>query len=240
MAEQKTETSEKKVEDPPQPEAIKPYCPVTVEPVLFLLFTAIVMTGSLRQQYIYYRIGNGTVNQQGSSCYGNSSNSTEYQERQSDQAEAIQWATAIQLSSGIPALVVTVLIGSLSDKLGRKLNLIIPIVGCLINFTVAAFVVQFNLPLAVLLPGIFLLGLGGSTATLAGGCYAYIADITGKGRSGIPVRLSCKLLQERAASLPHWEEIFGSSNSDSPWAFPNRFGSRWDCAGSACSMPSLH
>eukprot|EP00058_Branchiostoma_floridae_P011976 XP_002597464.1 hypothetical protein BRAFLDRAFT_80529 [Branchiostoma floridae] len=120
---------------------------------------------------------------QRSSCYGNSSNSSEYQERQSDQAEAIQWATAIQLSSGIPALVVTVLIGSLSDKLGRKLNLIIPIVGCLINFTVAAFVVQFNLPLAVLLPGIFLLGLGGSTATLAAGCYAYIADITVKARS---------------------------------------------------------
>ncbi|XP_078575749.1 proton-coupled folate transporter-like [Branchiostoma floridae x Branchiostoma japonicum] len=183
MAEQTPANSEKKAEDPPQPEAIKPYCPVTVEPVLFLMSMAVVMTSSLRQQYIYYRIGNGTVNQQGSSCYGNSSNSSEYQDRQSDQAEAIQWATALQLSSGIPALVVTVLIGSLSDKLGRKLNLIIPIVGCLINFLVASFVVQFNLPLAVLLPGIFFLGLGGATSTLTGGCYAYVADITVKGRS---------------------------------------------------------
>ncbi|XP_066297894.1 proton-coupled folate transporter-like [Branchiostoma lanceolatum] len=89
----------------------------------------------------------------------------------------------MQLASGIPALVMTVMIGSLSDKLGRKLNLIIPIVGYLTNFTVAAFVVEFNLPLAVLLPGIFLLGLGGGSATLSGGSYAYMADITVEGRS---------------------------------------------------------
>ncbi|XP_078657404.1 proton-coupled folate transporter-like [Branchiostoma floridae x Branchiostoma belcheri] len=185
MAEEMTATSDKKVrfQDPSSTEAIKPYCPVTVEPIQFFVLTALFMTSSLRQQYIYYRIGNGTVNEQGSSCYGNSSNSSAYQERQNDQAEATQWATAIQLTSGIPALVVTVMIGSLSDKLGRKLNITIPVIGSLINFTVAAFVVQFNLPIAALLPGYFFLGLGGSAAALSGGCYAYIADITLKGRS---------------------------------------------------------
>ncbi|XP_066299396.1 proton-coupled folate transporter-like [Branchiostoma lanceolatum] len=183
MPGEETKTSEKTVEDPPQPEAVQPYCPVTVEPIAFLIVMSVVMNLTLQQQYIYYRIANGTVNQQGSSCYGNSSNSSEYQERQSDQAEAIQWATVLQLASGIPALIVTVLIGSLSDKLGRKLNLIIPILGTLAKFLLAAFVVQFNLPLAVLIPASFINGLTGNNPALMGGAYAYIADITVEGTS---------------------------------------------------------
>ncbi|XP_078574329.1 lysosomal proton-coupled steroid conjugate and bile acid symporter SLC46A3-like isoform X2 [Branchiostoma floridae x Branchiostoma japonicum] len=179
-----TKTSEKKFDDPPQSEPVKPYCPVTVEPIAFLVVVAVLMCLTLQQQYIYYRIsGNGTINQQGSSCYGNSSNSSEYQDKQGAQAEAIQWATAIQLAGGIPALIVTVLIGSLSDKLGRKLNLIIPVAGTLARLILAACVVQFNLPLAVLIPASFINGLTGNNAALIGGSFAYIADITVEGTS---------------------------------------------------------
>eukprot|EP00058_Branchiostoma_floridae_P016992 XP_002602480.1 hypothetical protein BRAFLDRAFT_86864 [Branchiostoma floridae] len=216
------------------PVKVKPYCPVTVEPIL--LFVGVyggywegVWGG--QQQYIYYSLGNGTVHKNSGAVCGdnnssdpvgtgrgvpagggyregvcgrdplqqyiycslwngtvhNSSKCGDYNSSdlggQQTQAEASQWLTYLQLCSSLPSLLIAAILGPMSDKVGRKVAIVTPVIGALASLLCAALVVYLNLPLQVFLPGALLYGMLGSSTTLYSGCFAYLTDITKPGNS---------------------------------------------------------
>ncbi|XP_078607990.1 proton-coupled folate transporter-like [Branchiostoma floridae x Branchiostoma japonicum] len=160
---------------------VKPYCPVTIEPIAFLLVLAVVMVLPLQQQYIYYKLGNDTL-PSNSHCDVNTSHPASKGNKRVEE-EAADWLTYIKLSISLPSLVMVLVLGSLSDKLGRKITLIAPLFGTLIWLLLGALVVYFNLPLSMFLVGSFIFGVMGGSASFITGCTSYVADITEKGQS---------------------------------------------------------
>ncbi|CAH1269847.1 SLC46A3 [Branchiostoma lanceolatum] len=160
---------------------VKPYCPITIEPIVFFLVLSLVMVMPLQQQYIYYKLGNDTL-PSSSRCDVNTSHPAS-KANQKVAAESANWLTYIRLCVSLPSLLMVLVLGSLSDRLGRKVTIIAPIIGTLIWLLLSALVVYLDLPLAMFLIGSFVFGMMGGSASFITGCTAYIADITGKGKS---------------------------------------------------------
>ncbi|CAH1269848.1 SLC46A3 [Branchiostoma lanceolatum] len=160
---------------------VKPYCPITIEPIVFFLVLSTVMVMPLQQEYIYYKLGNDTL-PSSSRCDVNTSHPAS-KANQKVAAESANWLTYIRLCVSLPSLLMVLVLGSLSDRLGRKVTIIAPIIGALIWLLLSALVVYLDLPLAMFLIGSFVFGMMGGSASFITGCTAYIADITGKGKS---------------------------------------------------------
>ena len=94
------------------------------------------------------------------------------------QAEASLWTLYTTIASLLPAVVSLWMLGSYSDKGGRKVAIIIPQIGALIRCINLLAVIYFDLPLYVMVIGAFFEGLSGAFyMILSAGC-SYIADIT--------------------------------------------------------------
>ncbi len=81
----------------------------------------------------------------------------------------------MSLVNFIPGLVMLLVIGSYSDRLGRKLALITPCIGSITGILVQMAIVYFDLPVWVFLFGVVEYLFGG-LYTIVTGCFAYIAD----------------------------------------------------------------
>ncbi|XP_078689168.1 proton-coupled folate transporter-like [Branchiostoma floridae x Branchiostoma belcheri] len=160
---------------------VKPYCPVTIEPIVFFLILSVVMVLPLQQQYIYYRLGNNTLPST-SGCDVNASHPAS-KESKKVQEESADWLTYIRFSITFPSLLAVLVLGSLSDRLGRKVTLIAPLIGTLAWLLLSAFVVYLDLPLPIFLVGGLMFGVMGGSASFITGCVSYIADITDEGKS---------------------------------------------------------
>ncbi|ELU02913.1 hypothetical protein CAPTEDRAFT_73858, partial [Capitella teleta] len=79
---------------------------------------------------------------------------------------------------GIPALFVTLFLGSYSDKVGRKYAIIPPIIGVISKCIAFLLVINFNGSIWWLLVGSFAEGAGGMAYVALLGCVSYIADTT--------------------------------------------------------------
>ena len=94
------------------------------------------------------------------------------------QRDASRWLFYEKLCYSLPAVVLTVVYGSWSDRFSRRLPLLLPAVGALLNaanyMLSAAFV---NSPVVVLLLGQLLMGFFGSTLTMLMGAFSYLADV---------------------------------------------------------------
>ncbi|XP_072045945.1 proton-coupled folate transporter-like [Amphiura filiformis] len=155
---------------------------ITIEPVTFLESVSYGISLALRPQFLHERIGEDHYNYsshldgQNETCFINSTNVTDIQDR--IQAEASLWLMYLSICSYFPALIATVVLGTLSDSLGRKLALGIPMLGFIIQNAFFLLVIHYHLPLWVLLIGEVLQGCTGGVALLICGAFAYIADIT--------------------------------------------------------------
>ncbi|CAH1269846.1 SLC46A1 [Branchiostoma lanceolatum] len=167
---------------------VKPYCPVTIEPIVFFLVLSMVMVMPLQHQYIYYKLGNDTL-PSSSRCDVNTSHPAN-KANQKAAAESANWLTYIRLSISLPSLLMVLVLGSLSDRLGRKVTIIVPVIGTLIWTLLSALVVYLDLPLAMFLIASFVCGMMGGQVSFISGCLAYIADITGEGGKSREVRLA--------------------------------------------------
>ncbi|XP_078657698.1 proton-coupled folate transporter-like [Branchiostoma floridae x Branchiostoma belcheri] len=163
------------------PVKVKPYCPITVEPILLFVGIGSFMSSPLLQQYLYYSLGNGTATAHNSSVCGAMDYNSSHQSGQ--QAEASQWLTYLSLCSSIPSLLIAAILGPMSDKVGRKVAIVTPVTGALALLVNTALVFYLNIPLVGLLPGTLLYGMLGSSTTLYGGCFSYLTDITEPGNS---------------------------------------------------------
>ena len=80
----------------------------------------------------------------------------------------------------VPSILVSPLIGSLSDQLGRKLSIQFIFVGQIISAVVGTVVVYLDLNMLFLLIGSFATGICGGFGIMLGSSFSYITDITSK------------------------------------------------------------
>ena len=93
------------------------------------------------------------------------------------QRQASLFSLYTELFSTIPSLVVTLILVAYSDQRGRKVTIIMPLIGGLIYNLSFLTVSYFELNIYLLVGASLLSSLFGSTGTLLGGCFAYVADM---------------------------------------------------------------
>ena len=122
---------------------------------------------------------NGTCND------ANASTNIDYQIQQEIAADT---ATLVMIGTVLgfaPAVFVSPFFGALGDRLGRRLNLQIPILGFLFWELAVVVSIYLRLPLWVISTWCIFVGFGGGYSFFLGGCYAYISDIVGNEQSRI-------------------------------------------------------
>ncbi|KAI8827114.1 major facilitator superfamily domain-containing protein [Fimicolochytrium jonesii] len=92
------------------------------------------------------------------------------------QALTAKWTMVIQLATAFPALLATPVIGTLSDRIGRRPMFFLPAISGLIGILAILAVAQFDVGLWVLLPVHVLQGLMGGYTAIVMIAYSYLAD----------------------------------------------------------------
>ncbi|XP_028278351.1 solute carrier family 46 member 3 [Parambassis ranga] len=153
-----------------------------VEPVVALYAFSSFLIYPLVQQYLYRRLWQQLTNttypisDNTSRCAVNSSSShSNYFEDVQKQASLFSLYT--ELVTIIPSLVVTLMLVAYSDRGGRKITIIMPLIGTLIYTLSFLTVSYFELNIYLLIGSSLLSSLFGGLGTFLGGCFAYIADL---------------------------------------------------------------
>lgn len=97
------------------------------------------------------------------------------------QKQASLFSLYTNLLSTLPSLAVTLLIVAYSDRAGRKITIVMPLIGTLIYTLSFLTVSYFELNLYLLIGSSLLSSLFGGLSTFLGGCFAYIADLCADG-----------------------------------------------------------
>ncbi|XP_053363570.1 proton-coupled folate transporter isoform X2 [Clarias gariepinus] len=158
-------------------------CPlsVTVEPVLFLSTFSVALQYPLYTQYLWER-NSEEVGYNGTRGGGGCGNSSAEHDPLQKEVEALtaHWNLYINLGGFLVSLSIVILIGSWSDRAGRRLVLILPSLGLAVQATVYLIVMYLKLPVVWFLLGRICSGLSGDFNAILAGCFAYVADISDK------------------------------------------------------------
>ncbi|KAJ7995765.1 hypothetical protein DPEC_G00247980 [Dallia pectoralis] len=165
--------------------SIKPpfACPlsVSVEPVLFLSMFSLTLQWPLSTQYLWDRISED-LGYNGSKSTGSCNQSGPPDPLQNEvETLTAHWNLYINLGGFMIGLLVVTLLGSWSDKGGRRPVLILPCLGLALQAGVYLLVMYLKLPVAWFLLGRMLSGLSGDFNTILAGCFAYVADTSDRG-----------------------------------------------------------
>ena len=97
------------------------------------------------------------------------------------QTATSHWILFVNLASGLPAILMSLFYGSLSDQLGRRIFIVLPALGSGINAALVLVVIylQRTLPITFFLVGAFLSGLLGTFTVINLAVYSYGSDISG-------------------------------------------------------------
>ena len=159
-----------------------------MEPLLFLYMMSFQASLPLQQQFVYrklieihtndsssYNSMNLTSNGSEGQCGGNIGRAGQ----QKAQSTAALLAIVFGLATIIPAIFSTILLGSFSDRAGRKWGLIPPFIGDIIKNLICIAIILFDLPFwQLLVVGCFVNGFMGTTMVVLNVCFAYIADVS--------------------------------------------------------------
>lgn len=152
---------------------------VTVEPVMFLYMFGVFMQFITLQALIYDKVCLLNFNE---TVCSNLNNLTFKAEEDLVQKTTSKWLLYTNLAMGIPSLFSVVLfIGPWGDKAGRKMPIVICLVGAVFATGSAAVNAAYMLaPLPYLLIGGFLNGLCGGYIAALMSMYTYIAQVSTK------------------------------------------------------------
>uniref|UniRef100_W5MDY1 Proton-coupled folate transporter n=1 Tax=Lepisosteus oculatus TaxID=7918 RepID=W5MDY1_LEPOC len=151
--------------------------PVTVEPVLFLCTFSLVLQTPLCTQYLWDRISedlgyNGTRE---GGCRNDSGPQTLQTEVETLTAH---WNLYISLGGFVVGVFTATLMGSWSDRAGRRPVLMLPSLALALQAGVYLLVMYLRLPVAWFLLGRLLSGLSGDFNAVLAACFAYVADVS--------------------------------------------------------------
>eukprot|EP00112_Aurelia_sp_Birch-Aquarium-sp1_P026642 Seg96.6 transcript_id=Seg96.6/GoldUCD/mRNA.D3Y31 product="Proton-coupled folate transporter" protein_id=Seg96.6/GoldUCD/D3Y31 len=174
-------------------ERCKWYKNITVEPVTFFYACAMILHTPVIQQYVYSRVAlkrglpTSLYQSDSSPCEVDDSIDS-YAFRQSKnivQAEASIVHLGIVLSASVPSIFMALLLGAWSDKVGRKIIMILPIIGGLVDTIFILITMYTNLPVYLLFVGSFVNGFCGFFTTMILAVFSYVADITEESRRAL-------------------------------------------------------
>ena len=157
---------------------------VTVEPLIVAYMVAYMALLPILQQYCYFRLAvyyniteeapNKTRHEQCRETTGSTERTPNEQEFQ----DSISlYNTMLIVMSGVPTLVATILLGSLSDRLGRRMCLLPQLAVAALSGLVLTTATGLDLPLWVLPTVQFVVGLSGSMPLFMATAFSYLADI---------------------------------------------------------------
>ncbi len=159
---------------------------VTVEPVLILFFMALLSGNILMPQWLFtefaerrnYTSTDNSSNGNGY-CLEDTINSTTDDDQllQKVQGDVARYLLYIDIAGTIPDILISTIAGPISDIIGRKPAMIIPLCGELVRYMIMIFIQLWDLPLKFVIVAPFVGGLFGGKSTIISACYAYIADV---------------------------------------------------------------
>ena len=152
------------------------YREATVEPLLFLatIATALLVTGS--KALIYRKV---CISHYDPDLCDNVDNGSFPEQEQHVQSEASFWYLAEMYFHEVPSLMASFCYGSLSDKYGRSVALILPLAGQIISSVIYIVNAVFeHMSLAAILPGPLISGLLGGSTSISIGAFSLLGDIT--------------------------------------------------------------
>lgn len=154
-----------------------------MEPAVGLYAFSCFLIFPLTQQFVYRRlwkdITNTTYNEYDNAtrCGNNSrTNDTSYLEEVQKQASLLSLYT--ELFTAIPSFIVTIILVAYSDRGGRKIAIIMPVIGTLLYISGLLMISFFELNIYLTIGCSLISSLCGGVGTFLGGCFAYVADIS--------------------------------------------------------------
>ncbi|XP_072173139.1 proton-coupled folate transporter-like [Diadema setosum] len=158
---------------------------ITVEPVL--LFVALARKAMIvtRLQYLKTRISEehhqpfsfGVTNSTTESLCAHA-NHTEVEDE--IQRQTAVWSLYLYAISTFPAFFTTVFVGAISNVVGRKVTMLVPCVGFIVQCVLFLLISYFHFPLWTFYLAELLQGVSGGVVLLFAGAQTYIADTTNK------------------------------------------------------------
>lgn len=158
---------------------------MTVEPILLVFMFGQFLSYSMFQQLVHTMVCEknpdcnltdtfALANENGSSC------SVPGRVEEEVQKETSHWLLYVNVALGLPSILFSLLYGSISDQMGRKLFIFLPALGAALNTGVILEVVyvQEVLPFYLFIIGAFTAGLYGSYSALNFAVYSYVSDVT--------------------------------------------------------------
>ena len=156
---------------------------VTVEPVLFFYMLCTIMSIPLVQQLAFNKICQDKYDAQ--IC----KNLTKSQEDFVHERTS-KWILYQSVSLMVPSIAASLILGSWSDRVGRKTVLILPSVGSVLLYINYMLNVKFfSLDVNFILIGVCISGFFGGFVTTLLGVFSYISDITDKSQRTLRVAI---------------------------------------------------
>lgn len=159
---------------------------ITVEPVTFCYACALILHAPLIQQYIYHRLSEDygippNTNVMESSCgvYTNTETDLTILRKRKDVQSLTSFIyLGIILAAALPSFFMALLLGSWSDTVGRKIVVLLPVIGALLE-SICVLITMFTRgSLYFLFIGSFCNGLCGFFTTMILAVFSYMADMT--------------------------------------------------------------
>ena len=157
-----------------------------VIPMCLLYFGAYMTSFLTMQQFVYVKIQrdkypNVTFNTSTPVCDANESDPN-YKIQTEVQTESADWMTYFTIATGIPAVFSDLILGSSTDKFGRKFLFFLPCIGLFIHLVINVVGIYTDFALYWYIVGCIIEGLTGQMFALLLVTFSYIADITSSGK----------------------------------------------------------
>lgn len=160
---------------------------VTVEVIAILFILGKMLYMPLVEQYYYHKYGSVVLRDtsfefpNGSFCVSSelinnsTGNNNSYKTVETQSNHLVAYG---QVATTIPAVLITVIMGPIIDKHGRKIGIILPAIGTVLQGVLSILVIVFDLHPYYFIGVNAIYGLSGSYTILLASCFAYIADVS--------------------------------------------------------------
>ncbi|CAB4028359.1 proton-coupled folate transporter-like, partial [Paramuricea clavata] len=173
------------------------YRGITVEPVLVLYITALLLQLPVYQHYVYHRAQLDLLgNNQSDLSYQSHCNANSSKLDDEIQRRASNYILIIGMAGTFPAIFSSLIYGPVSDRKGRIPIMRLPPIGGLIDVSITLATIYLELPLYIMAIGSAISGLSGQYTTLIFTVTAYVTDTTSD-----PAKLSLRFARLEAMAL---------------------------------------
>lgn len=158
---------------------------VELVPLLGILVRMVYIP--LSEQYYYHVYGADILRKtsfvfpEGSFCVTSdlinsyTHNNDSYKEAESRSNHLVVYC---QIANTVPSIVVTIILGPLMDRFGRKIGMVFPVVGMAMQGIISIYIITFNLDPYYFILANFVGGAFGGLTSVFAAAFSYVADVT--------------------------------------------------------------